>query len=143
VIQKRPAGEASLYAWRVDQTGPSEQILSSGELGAAISNAVVRIHAEHKGRGPTRAKTYVFEDVILTVMEEGAAEVVRTLTDAGDDNLVQNIHTRLQDAIAEELKAEVEKITRRSVRAVISGSEVDMEIDCAVFLLEPDDKPNH
>ena len=122
----------------MDPAGPPNEAVGAGEVAAAISNAVVRIHADRNGRGPTRAKTYMFEDVILTVMEEGAAEVVRTLAEAADEDLVRSIRTHLHDAIAGELKAAVEEITQRRVRVAISGSEVEMEIDCVVFLLEPD-----
>ena len=131
-----------MYAlWTLDRVRQADEVLGSGELGAAISNAVVRIHADHHGRGPTRAKTYVFEDAILTVMEEGAAPVERTLADAGDDELVQSIRSRVQDAIGGELKSAVEGITERQVRAVVSGSQIEMDINCVVFLLEPEDEP--
>jgi uncharacterized protein YbcI len=79
----------------------------------------------------------VFEDVILTVMEEGAAPVERTLAAAGEGELVHSIRSRVQDAIADELKAAVEQITGRQVRAVVSGSQIELDINCAVFLLEP------
>lgn len=125
----------------MDPGGLSEQAVGSGEVAAAVSNAVVRIHADHHGRGPTRAKTYVFDDVIVTVMEEGAAPVERTLADAGEEGLIQSLRTRVQDAISDELKAAVEEITGRRVRAVVSGSQVEQDIECAVFLLEPADPP--
>lgn len=125
----------------MDQAASAQPAAGSGELAAAISNAVVRIHAQHKGRGPTRAKTYLFDDVILTVTEEGASAVLRTLVDAGDENLVQSIRSRLHGAIAGELQAAVEELTQRRVRAVVSGAEIDMDIDCTVFLLEPTDEP--
>jgi uncharacterized protein YbcI len=107
-------------------------------MGAAISNAVVRIHTEHQGRGPTRAKTYLFDDVVLTVMEESASAVERTLADAGDEELIQSVRSRIQGAIADELKAAVQEVTGRRVRAVVSGSQIELDINCDVFLLEPE-----
>jgi uncharacterized protein YbcI len=126
------------YASGVQGEGSADQaVIKAGELGAAISNAVVRIRAQHRGRGPTRAKTYLFEDVILTVMEEGAATVERSLIDAGQDDLVRNIRSSVQAAMSDELKSAVEEITGRTVRVVVTGSEIEMDIDCIVFLLEP------
>jgi uncharacterized protein YbcI len=123
----------------VETTGTADQAaIKAGELGAAISNAVVSIRTKHHGRGPTRAKTYLFDEVILTVMEEGSAPVERTLAEAGDDELVQSIRTRLQEAIADELKAAVEEVSGRHVRAIVSGSQIELDIDCIVFLLEPE-----
>ena len=102
-----------------------------------ISNAVVRIYAEHHGRGPTRAKTYLLDDAVLTVMEESAAAVDQTLAKAGDEQLVQDIRIRVQGAIADQLRGAVEEITGRRVRAFMSGSQLDPDVKCDVFLLEP------
>jgi uncharacterized protein YbcI len=123
----------------VEAAGPADQaVIRTGELTGAISNAVVRIRTMHHGRGPTRARSYLFDDVVLTVMEEGAAPVERSLADAGDDDLVHTIRARVQDAMAGELKAAVEEISGRRVRAVVSGSQIELDIDCIVFLLEPE-----
>jgi uncharacterized protein YbcI len=131
----RSTTNASIAAVRSSARSMADE---TGELSAAISSSVVRIRTEHHGRGPTRAKTYLFDDVILTVMEEGSAPVERTLAEAGDEELVQSIRARVQDAISEELKAAVEEISGRRVRAVVSGSQLELDIDCVVFPLEPD-----
>ena len=115
----------------------AEQTPSSGELAAAISNAVVRIYTEHHGRGPTRAKSYLFDDVVLTVMEESAATVEQTLAKAGDEQLVRDIRARVQGAVAEQLRGAVEQVTGRRVRAFMSGSQLEPDVKCDVFLLEP------
>jgi uncharacterized protein YbcI len=121
----------------VEQTGSPEKTLSSGEVAAAISNAVVRIYTEHHGRGPTRTKSYLFDDVVLTVMEESAATVEQTLAKAGDEQLVRDIRARVQGAVAEQLRGAVEQITGRRVRAFMSGSQLDPDVKCDVFLLQP------
>ena len=118
--------------------GFTERPASTGESAAAVSNAVVRIYARHHGRGPTKAKTYLFGDVILTLMEESAAPVLQTLAAAGEEELVRNVRTRVQSAMAEELKEAVQQITGRTVRALMSGSELEPDVRCDVFLLEPE-----
>jgi uncharacterized protein YbcI len=120
----------------VEQAGSREQTVSGGELAAAISNAVVRIYTEHHGRGPTRAKSYLFDDVVLTLMEDSAATVEQTLAKAGDEQLVRDIRARVQGAVAEQLKGAVEQLTGRRVRAFMSGSQLDPDVKCDVFLLE-------
>ena len=123
----------SLFADRSTHTPAS-----TGEAAAAVSNAVVRIYARHHGRGPTKAKTYLFDDVILTLMEESAAPVLQTLAAAGEEELVRSVRTRVQSAMAEELKEAVQVITGRTVRALMSGSELEPDVRCDVFLLEPE-----
>ena len=39
--------------------------------------------------------------------------------------------------IAGELKAAVERFTGRRVRAIMGGSQIDPDVRCDVFLLEP------
>ncbi len=109
-----------------------------GELAAAISNAVVRIFAAHHGRGPTKAKTYMFDDVVVTVMEESAAPMEQTLVEAGEEELVRHLRRRVQSAIEDELKGAVAELTGRRVRAMIGGSQIEPDIKCDVFLLEPE-----
>jgi uncharacterized protein YbcI len=123
----------------VEPAGSPEGTVSTGELAAAISNAIVRIYTEYHGRGPAKARTYVFDDAILTVMEESAAPLERTLGDAGDEELVQSIRKRVQGAISEQLTGAVEELTGRRVRAFLSGSQLDPDVKCDVFLMEPED----
>lgn len=53
--------------------------LTGGELNAAISNAVVRIHSQYLGRGPTRARTFHRENTVVTILEDALTKAERTL----------------------------------------------------------------
>ena len=48
-----------------------------GEQLAAISNAIVKIYSDSYGRGPTKAKTYAFDDYVLCVLEDILTTVER------------------------------------------------------------------
>src|SRR6185369_5444792 len=54
-----------------------------GSARSAIANAIVRLHAEHYGRGPTRARAHVAEDFVLVVLEDVFTTAERTLVAAG------------------------------------------------------------
>ncbi len=41
-----------------------------GAVRSAISQAIVRIHAEHYGKGATQAKTYVWDNLVVTVLRD-------------------------------------------------------------------------
>jgi hypothetical protein len=49
---------------------PTDGRPRGGSLLAQISNAMVRIHKEHWGKGPTKARTIYAEDVVLTRLEQ-------------------------------------------------------------------------
>jgi len=70
-------------------------------------------------------------------MEESAATVEQTLAEAGEKALVQEIRARVQGAVAEELKSAIEQLTGRRVRAFMSGSQIDPDVKCDIFLLQP------
>jgi len=40
-----------------------------GEIRATISRQIVRLQAEYYGKGPTKAKTYISEDLVVVVLE--------------------------------------------------------------------------
>ena len=50
-----------------------------GEALARISNAIVGIFSECYGRGPTKAKSYLFDNYVLCVLEDILTTVERTL----------------------------------------------------------------
>ena len=50
---------------------------SLGVMRAAISNEIVRLQAEYYGKGPTRAKTYISEDLVVVVLEESFTRAKR------------------------------------------------------------------
>lgn len=77
--------------------GPvSAQDEISGETLAAISRELVRLTAEHYGKGATEAKTYVFDDWLFCVLKGGMTTVERTLLEHGDDHLVRQVRMRFQ-----------------------------------------------
>jgi uncharacterized protein YbcI len=104
-------------------------------VAAAISNAMVGIHSRHYGKGPTKAKTYVLEDVVLTVMQDVFTTVERTLIDNGKGELVRDVRTAFQYTLRDEFTGAVEQITGRETRAFISQIDCDSDTAVEVFLL--------
>jgi uncharacterized protein YbcI len=86
-----------------------------GERLAAISNAIVTIFAEYYGRGPTKAKTYSFDNYLVTVLEDILTTVEKTLVDRGEEDLVRKVRLTFQEATAERFTSAVEEIAGREV----------------------------
>jgi uncharacterized protein YbcI len=108
---------------------------SKGQLAAAISNAMVQIYSRHYGKGPTRAKTYVLDDVVVTVLQEIFTTVERTLIEAGKPETVREVRTTFQYALREEFEGAVAQVLGRPVRAFLSQVDWHADIAVEVFLI--------
>jgi uncharacterized protein YbcI len=86
-----------------------------GERLAAISSAIVTIFADCYGRGPTKAKTYSFDNYLVTVLEDILTTVERTLVDRGEEDLVRTVRLTFQEAVADRFISEVAEIAGRDV----------------------------
>jgi uncharacterized protein YbcI len=87
---------------------------------ADISREIVRIHAHYYGRGPTRAKTYVNDDVVLCVLGEIFTPSEEMLIEAGRFNEVRTNRMAFQDTVEPIMRESVEKLTGRSVASFLS-----------------------
>ena len=56
---------------------------SHGEILTAISDGMVGLLKEFYGRGPTRAKSYFVDDLVVCVLRGGFTRVEQTLLDGG------------------------------------------------------------
>jgi uncharacterized protein YbcI len=108
---------------------------SKGQLAAAISNAIVGIYSKHYGKGPTRAKTYVLDDVVMTVMQDIFTTVERTLIDADKGDVVRDVRTTFQYAMRNEFTEAVRALTGREVRGFLSQIDWHTDVAVEVFLL--------
>ena len=108
---------------------------SLGEMRATISNAIVRLQAEYYGKGPTRAKTYIVEDLVVVVLEESFTRAERTLAERGEKDAIQHIRRRFQQQMADDFTSVVEQATGRKVRVFLSETNVDQDVSVETFLL--------
>jgi uncharacterized protein YbcI len=118
-------------------TQADRQRPEGGELRAALSRAMVRIHSEHYGRGPRKAKTFINGNVITCVLEDGFTQVEKTLNTAGLHEHVRRTRHLFQTAVKESFTGAVEELTGRRVAAFISQAHSDPDLSVEVFLLEP------
>ncbi len=112
----------------------------SGEQLAAISREMVRLKADLIGKGPTEAKTYKCDNVILCVMKGGLTRVEETLIEAGDFKLIQQVRLRFQQQTGHSFRDAVEKILGRKVLAYESQIVVDPVYAFEIFVLDPGDE---
>jgi uncharacterized protein YbcI len=110
--------------------------LKGGELNAALTSAIVGIHTNHLGRGPSSASTFHNENVVAVLMRDVMTQVEKTLSRSGNGQAVSNMRHLYQQTMADEFKAAVERLTGRKVVAFISGNHVDPDIAVELFILD-------
>jgi uncharacterized protein YbcI len=108
---------------------------SLGEMRATISNEIVRLQAEYYGKGPTRAKTYIVEDLVVVVLEESFTRAEKTLAERGEKDAIEHIRRRFQQQMADDFTSVVEQATGRKVRVFLSETNVDLDVSVETFLL--------
>jgi uncharacterized protein YbcI len=106
-------------------------------MSAAISNAVVRLLSEYTGRGPTKARTYIFKDFISVVLQDTLTTGERSLCRSGYSDLVLATRKAYQETMAAQLIAAIERHSGRRVATFLSANHVDPDIAVESFLLAP------
>jgi uncharacterized protein YbcI len=112
---------------------------SRGELLTSISNALVGLHKEYYGKGPTRSKTFLVDDTVLCVLRGGFTPIERTLIDSGEDEAVREIRHAFQQAMGTRFTEVIEAALDRKVVAYLSQVHIDPDMSVEVFVLESGD----
>lgn len=111
--------------------------LSGGELNAAITRELVRIHTAAIGRGPRKSYSFHNGGTLITVMHEVLTRAEQTLVAHDEGDAVLAVRRLSQRAMAEEMKAAVAQLTGRRVLAFMSDNHLDPDMAVQVFILEP------
>src|SRR3954462_15657905 len=106
-----------------------------GETRAAISREIVRLQSEYYGKGPTKAKAHIVDDVVVVVLEETFTKAERTLIGRGERESIQAIRRRFQQAMEADFRSIVEQATGRKVRAFMSETDLDADLSVEFFIL--------
>jgi uncharacterized protein YbcI len=128
-MPQQPTGRAETEAVRT-ATGPS------GEVLAGISSGMVRLYREHFGKGPTKAKTYALDDLVICVMRDGLSPAERMLYENGRASTVREMRCAYLDAVADSFNRVVEELTGRQVTAFMTQTNVGPDLVITVFFLD-------
>lgn len=107
-----------------------------GEMAAEISNGIVKLFSQYYGRGPVKAKTFLFDNYALTVLEDTLTTAEATLVDSGREGLVRDFRVAFQTEMAAPFKEVVERAT--GCRVVTYQSQIAFHPDACfeVFVLD-------
>jgi uncharacterized protein YbcI len=120
---------------RILQSEPS----SHGDVLTAISDGMVALLKEFYGRGPTRAKSYYEDDLVVCVLRGGFSRVEQTLLAGGRGQAVIQQRMEFQEVMRERFAKVIEYATGKRVIGFMSGNQQDPDLMCEVFILAPTD----
>ena len=111
----------------------------NGQTRTAISEGLVALLKEFYGVGPTQAKTYYYDDLVVCVLRGGFTRVEQTLLEGGRSAAVIQQRMEFQEVMRERFTAVIEKATGREVVGFMSGNQQHPDMICEVFVLAPTD----
>ena len=107
----------------------------------AISNAVVQTYKQGYGKGATRARTRLLDDIVVVELDEVLTRAEQTLMAAGREEQIRETRQVFAEAHRDAFTHAVEEVTGRTVRAFLSQVHFEPELAVLVFLLEePEDE---
>ena len=109
----------------------------AGAKSAAISNLTVRLLSQYTGRGPTKARTHITEDLITVVLRDTLTTAESSLVDSDHGEIVLSTRHTFQEVMGADLVDGVEEITGRTVLAFLSANHIAPDIAVETFILAP------
>jgi len=110
--------------------------LSGGELNAALTREVVRIHTASLGRGPNKSFSFHNGNIVVTILQEVLTKAEQSLAANEHGEAVLAMRQLFQRTMAEEMKASVEELTARKVVAFMSDNHLEPDMAVEVFVLD-------
>jgi uncharacterized protein YbcI len=117
-----------------DQT--EQEPASPGALQAAISNVIVGLLRDYTGRGPTRARTTIRDNIVLVMLEQTLTKGEQSLVSKGRVEKVLEIRHEFQEAMREESSARVGELTGCAVIAMLSANHIDPDLGAEIYVLD-------
>jgi len=109
-----------------------------GQLLLDLSNAVVRVHKRFYGKGPTKARSHLQQNLLTVILEGGFTRSEQTLHEHGHDREVVQSRLAMRSSVEDQLRTAVEAILGRRIRSFMSAHDPGNDIQAEVFVLEQD-----
>ena len=122
---------------------PDQAHSTRGEIAAEISTTFVQLVKEHAGRGPTKCRTHIDEDLVIVLMRGGYTRLENTLFEDGKFLDVRTMRHAFQDTMEGRFTEVIERLTGREVAAFMSASHQRPDLQMEVFVLDGGSDPEH
>ena len=108
---------------------------------ADVTSALVRAKATYYGKGPTKAKSYLNDEYLFCVMEDGLTANEQTLLRVGEHDFVRSYRLKWQEIMAPVLMAEISEIMGSTILSYHSQILFDPTRLVEMFVLDTEDSP--
>lgn len=108
-----------------------------GSQASRISNGAVQIVREYTGRGPTKARTTITDDMVTILMGDTLTKGEQHLVDGGHEKRVLDTRQDFQQMMRQQLVSLVETQVQRQVMAFMSTNHTNPDMAVEIFVLAP------
>jgi uncharacterized protein YbcI len=105
---------------------------------AQISTGLVQLYSRYGGKGPTKARTHISGDTVVSVFRDPYTVSERTLQDRGRGAVVEQMRDGFHRVVEDEARGIVEEGCGRRVIACLAATHVDPDVFVQIFVLEPE-----
>jgi uncharacterized protein YbcI len=107
-----------------------------GSLQVSVSNAIVGFLREYTGRGPTKARTTIRDNVVLVMLEQTLTKGEQSLVANGRGKTVLALRHEYQEAMRVESSDRVAELTGRNVVAMMSANHIAPDLGAEIYVLD-------
>lgn len=101
-----------------------------------ISREIVHTQKEAFGKGPTHAKAYMFDDMLMVVLRDGLTVAEKTMLDFGRADLVRNFRQQFENDMTTRMIEPIERLTGRTVLTYQSQIMFDPDVVVELFVFD-------
>ncbi len=120
---------------------PQSRCSPGNALQVAISNAMVGFLRQYTGRGPTKARTTIRDNVVVVMLEQTLTKGEQVLVEKGRVEQVLALRHEYQEAMRAESSEKIAELTGRRVVAFMSTNHLDPDLAAEIYVL--DGSPEH
>ena len=113
-----------------------QELESGGQVLARLSNEMVRAQKKYFGKGPTSAKSYMLDDLLIIVMRGGMTTAEHTMVEFDQEDRVRSFRQTFENEMTERLTQMVEEATGRTVVTYQSQVMFDPNIVVEMFVFD-------
>jgi uncharacterized protein YbcI len=113
-----------------------------GTMLSDLSNEMVALYKTQLGRGPTKVRSdWAGADALLVTLEDSLTPPEQRLVEMGEHGRLRDTRTFFQYAAAKEFIEVAERLTKRRVRAFVSGIDTAADVSAELFYFEAEGLP--
>jgi uncharacterized protein YbcI len=120
-----------------DDVSTSNGSNGGGAVAQRIAAGMTSIYKEHLGRGPTKVRTTLHENMVVTVLADSLTKAEVTLNAQGRGETVRSIRRDMQAAMERDMRKLIETELHRETICLLSDHCPEPDWAVEVLLLAP------